>query len=227
MAVTLLTLRDLAKARVGLEAFSGPVGDTQWTGYANKRGRELHGLLVAAQLLPLASTDITANGAASYSLTTALAIEEVLYIEGETETPLHRIMPRERSRVRFPNGGGPAEFYEVRGTSLYLLPKPGSGLYRVWYVAMWVNLTADGDTVEGYNGWEDYIVDGMARDAALKEGDIGLARELKGEMDATKLRIQQEARLRNLTQPPRIVDVRPRNSQVRDAFSFRAGRPFP
>jgi hypothetical protein len=124
MAVTLLSLRDQAKARVALENFTGPVSTAQWNGYLNKRGRELHGHLAAAQLLPLASIDITATGAATYAITAAFAIEEVLYIEGETETPLRRIMPRERSRVRFPNGGGPAQFFEARGTLLYLLPKP-------------------------------------------------------------------------------------------------------
>ncbi len=78
--------------------------------------------------------------------------------------------------------------YLLRGrTSVRLYPTP-DGVYptRVWYIPAFTVLTADGDTFDGINGWEEYGI----LDAAIKV-------RIKGESDsrelmALKAKIEQE-----------------------------------
>lgn len=101
---------------------------------------------------------------------------------------------------------------------LWLKPLPMSGqIVRVWYVPRLTALSADGDTVDGVSGWEEYIV----IDAALK------AKE-KEESDQSTLlvakqgiikRIEEASENRDAGSPAVVGDARKTSGWGGDADS--------
>jgi hypothetical protein len=80
-----------------------------------------------------------------------------------------------------------------------------TGTYRLWYVPVYTPLVSDSDTIDGVNGWEEYVI----VDAAIKM----LAKEesstthLDQQKQALIDRVEQMAQNRDMDQPEVIADV--------------------
>ena len=79
--------------------------------------------------------------------------------------------------------------YRIIGSSdVQVLPEDNApGTYKLWYVPIFTPLVSDSDTVNGYNGWEEYII----VDAAIKMMQ-------KEESDVSVLMVQKQALLERI-----------------------------
>lgn len=191
MSRTVTWTNGLARIRelADIEGTSGTayMSDAKLLAYANASRGVWHGMVTQANPERYAtSEDITATGASSYNLPAdyyaSLFVEEV---DGTNRRELVRAMPQERNR--WGNGAGDAQAYWVMGSTIRLVPVPASGTYRHWYVKHADEFSAGSDTVDGVNGWEEWIWLDVAIKVLLKQrSDVsqlagirdGVAREI-------------------------------------------------
>lgn len=96
--------------------------------------------------------------------------------------------------------------YRLMGNKLRFIPiDNAAGTYRYWYVAKPSVPESDSDTIEGYNGWDEYVI----LDAAIKckdkeESDVRL---LVSEREQLKEEILINAKSRDESGTDKITDV--------------------
>lgn len=151
----------------------------------------------------------TITGATSYALPSDHYLTlGVRRVDGTTETELPRIQYQERTK--YSTAAGPAEAYYLKAATLALVPPPASGTYKHHYITAASVMAADGDTLDGVNGWERWIVYDMAIQMVLKaEGD---PTALLAERQKIEDEIKGAGSDRDVTNPRRIVDTRLRRS---------------
>jgi hypothetical protein len=96
--------------------------------------------------------------------------------------------------------------YRLRANNIWLSPLSATGgkTIRLWYVPTPIALTGDNDTLEGYNGWDEYVVILAARKALVKEEqDVS---DLNSEIIMMNKRIEEMAPNRDQAQPMRVYD---------------------
>lgn len=120
---------------------------------------------------------------------------------------LKRLMVQERNDYST-DSNAQAAAYRVKGAKLFLYPYPESGTYYHVYVTAAPVLAADGDTLDGINGWERWIVYAVAIELLLKEEtECG---QLVLERDKLWAEIQAAAVDREAGTPARVVATRKR-----------------
>ncbi len=197
MAVTLTVLRDRIRQRADMENATDFIPDSELNTYVNSAYKELYGMLLHHDMMRTETTQsITITGAASYSLPSDYFVTIGVFEVIDTE---HRRIPRSRVQDR-PFAGvtnaGDAYEYRTANDSIELYPHPTAGTYVHIYVPLITELSADSDTMNGVNGWEEFII----LDAAIKclhkeESD---ARHLQIEREGIRERIRMEAEGRDL-----------------------------
>jgi hypothetical protein len=97
--------------------------------------------------------------------------------------------------------------YRLIGDKLMIVPSDdAAGTYRIWEVAKTVPLTADEDTIDDVNGFDDYIaVDAAIKCLIKKEADTTKLERKKAQLEA---RINNMIRNRDMGSPQRVQDVR-------------------
>lgn len=96
--------------------------------------------------------------------------------------------------------------YRIMGDNLKINPREQApATYKLWYIPLFTPLVDDADTVNGYNGWEYYIV----LDAAIKCLDKEESSTTKLERKKKELleRIEEMAANRDADQPETVQDV--------------------
>lgn len=86
---------------------------------------------------------------------------------------------RERNDVQVQNAGGdiPRLFFEFDRSSIAYAPASnGAYEYLLWYLPVHEDLTADGDTFDGINGWEDWVTFNAVARLLLRDRDAHLER---------------------------------------------------
>lgn len=109
--------------------------------------------------------------------------------------------------------------YRLRADKLWLLPAAATGgrTIRLWYVPLPTALSADADTLNGYNGWDEYVVLLAARKALVKEEqDVS---DIEREIFALNQRIEAMAPNRDQAEPMRIQD--------NESYNFYPSWSFP
>ena len=103
-------------------------------------------------------------------------------------------------------GYGNTVQYRIMQNNLIFSPADqAGGLYRLWYVPRATTLTTSTDTVDGVNGWEEYIVLVAAIKALTKEeSDVSV---LMAEKQALYQRIEWMAQNRDAGMTERVSDV--------------------
>lgn len=107
---------------------------------------------------------------------------------------------------------GRAVYYEIEGANLRFWPTPSAvHSVRLWFVPWAVELVLDGDTLDGINGFEKFVV----LDTAIwlrnkQEQDIS---GLEKERARIEQRIMEMASRRNRSGPARPQDVRRRGAK--------------
>jgi hypothetical protein len=214
---TLLQLRDDVRARGDFEG-DGHVTDALLTTWINQGICEWRDLQVFEDpdyfLTSIAVP--TTTGTVTYALPATFAeARGVDYVVGTGNAAQH--FPVER--LNFAERVGPGRFgqwgywapctrWDLRGDNLVFDPDPGTNNYLLHYIPTITNLSADGSTVDGVRGWEDYAVTyALIRALDRQEQDSTFAR-----MDLAMFaaRIKKMAGFRDMSSSHRIADVRGR-----------------
>jgi hypothetical protein len=213
MTVTLANLRTRAKQRADMSD-SEFIEDAEWLNYINASYAHFYDFLVGKfedwyVQDPLSFT--IADGESTYSLPSdfykLLGVDR--NISGDDYVALRPFSFMDRNKRRSADihrGIYPHVSYRILGSELRFNPADqASGTYRLWYVPKYTDLSADSDTIDGVNGWEEWIVLDVARKALMKEeSDItAVVMELR---DLEK-RILEMAQNRNVGDTDRIQDV--------------------
>lgn len=221
---TLAQLRTAAKSRCDMEN-SSFVADSEWLRFINLGYSELYDKLVRARGFDYFGKTGTVNTVAG-TATVALPASDFYKLWGVSasingdDIPLKRMTIAERddfsgSTTRASWSSMTPPRYMIRGANMLFRPIP-DGVYTVtfWYVPHITALSADGDTVDGVNGWEEYIELTAAIQAVIKEeGDPQALMAERARMDA---RIEAMASDRDEGTPIKVQDVRPRRRYMRD-----------
>ncbi len=210
--VTLATLKTQVKEAANMEN-SSFISDAELTRYIDMSYAELYDLLVAT------FEDYYAIGPTEFTISTgntqALPADfyKLIGIDckfGSSWYPIKRFEMAERGRwvnanklayVGLINIG-----YRIVGSNIVMYPESSvKGTYRYWYVPKRTDLTTDASTLDGVNGWQEYVV----IDAAIKclrkeESDVSV---LMAEKEQIKKRIEAMAPNRDEGTPKKIADV--------------------
>lgn len=124
---------------------------------------------------------------------------------------LHRFNFADRNRFAVPNFQSFFGFTNLRyrqaGSNLWLTPLPVSGqTVQLWYAPRLTPVVQDTDTVDGVNGWEEYIVaDAIIKALAKEETDVSV---FMAQKQALLERIESEAANRDAGSPATTADSR-------------------
>lgn len=208
---TLLALRDRCKQRANMEN-SSFVSDSEWNGYINYSISELRDTIaskVGDDYYATSQTYTLDNQNETYAL--PADFYKILWVEILANDGYYYKMRRfelseMNSNANVVTFAIPDIKYRLRGSNIWFNPLSALGgrTVRLWYVPLLTELSADGDTVDGFNGWDEFIVLKSARKALVKEEqDVS---QVDAELAVLYQRIEAMAENRDQAQPMRIQD---------------------
>lgn len=215
---TLLQLRAEVRQRADCE--NDPhISDSELTRYINQSGAALHALIVEqdeGDFIEFASAVTTAGNIAVplVGLTSFYKLANVsALINGEWQ-PLKRWTWEQLTALRNASTWGvpgwPVLYRLIRNSAgvpeIDLAPVP-DGAYQIslFYIAAYIDLVADGDTYDGRDGWEEWVINDAAIKCLIKaeESVVDLTRE----RDACFARISAQITAADLDHPPTVRDT--------------------
>lgn len=205
---TLLQLRDEVRQRANMENADNFITDAEIDRYVNQSICAWRDMLVEnrGQDFFTGSTTITLTGVSMYALPADYyQILNVSYVENgvfTTLTPYNR-----GDGATYANAGGTVPLrYRVANNNLFVLPATAQGSLLVTYVPLATTLTLDTDTLEVFNGWEEWIV----LDAAMKalEKEATDTSQLFMRREITERRLMAQAQFNDRGFPESVTDVR-------------------
>lgn len=213
MAEMLSSLRTRVRARADMKN-SNFVEDSELNQYINSSYQELYDLLVASfeDYYTAAPTSFTISSGNTYTLPADFyklrgvdsSIDGVNY---------YTMQPFDfANRNNFNNTVGVLNSYQFQnqyrivGDKIYITPEDNAaGSYRIWYVPRATTLSTDSSTLDGINGWEEYVVVDAARKCLAKEeSDTSF---LVQEKEMLRQRIITMSARRDAGMPKSITDV--------------------
>lgn len=211
---TLSVIRGECKDRADLRN-SQFISDSEWNRYINQSYAELYDLLtnmykdfyVSSTTVSLvAGTDTYNLPALFYKL---LGVDLLINGVASSAITLRPFVFNERNmytdRPSFTANGNNYR-YRLLGSQIKLVPTPDTtDTLKLWYVPAITDLSSDGSTLDGVNGWEEYIVIDVAIKSLLKEESDVTA--LMMQKEAMKQRIREGAMARDTSFPDRVIDV--------------------
>lgn len=219
-SITVSSLITNARQRANKER-SNFVTDNEVLSLVDRAYKELYDLIVTTyQDYYADSYDFTViGGVKDYPLPNnfykLLGVD--MYIDADRFVTLRQFMFQERNKYRFnmitPTIPTQIMQYHILGEELRFMPTPTSQTQmRVWYVPRAKNLTTSSspganetNTINGQNGWEDFIITTAAIYILLKEeSDVSGLMAMKEE---AKQRVLSVGVNRNTAEPERIYDV--------------------
>ena len=225
--VTFTELQSRVRSIADQELNSNFVDDTELEETINESVGLWHSMVSAADPERFGATQsITGDGSASYSLPADYLASLGVDIQRNSTRwePLDHYSVTERHFFEETTTGD-AFGYRIFGDQLYLLPAPSSGAYRHLYVTHADVLSAGGDTVDGVNGWETWIIYDAAIKLYIKEQAD--ASQLMAERNKVEVEIRKAAQDRDFSNAGRVVDTRtrhehgPKGHRYKDSSSFR------
>lgn len=210
--ITLLELRNRGKDRANMEN-SQFVTDSMWDSYINYAISDLRDIMTSKAGEDYFATFTSPETLTADQETVALPANfyKLLWVEvlvdGTNYAPLKRFEIGERPVTAFNLIAPWTELkYRLRADNLWLQPASATGgkTIRLCYVPVHTALSADGDTLNGYNGWDEYIVLQAARKALVKEEqDVS---DIDRELIVFNQRLEAMTPNRDQAQPMRIYD---------------------
>lgn len=209
--ITLLDLRNRAKQRSNMEN-SQFVTDSEWNSYINYAITTLRDLIISkAGNDYFASSQATVLNANQDTYPLPLDFYKSLWFEMLGDDGYYYKMRRfevtERNYGRSPlNYFIPDIRYRLLGSNFVITPASLSGgrTIKLWYVPLITPLSLDGDTLDGFNGWDEYVVLLSARKALVKEEqDVS---QVDQEIAFLQQRLEAMADNRDQGEPMRVYD---------------------
>lgn len=213
-SVTRQYIREQAKLRADMEN-SNFISDDEANAYIDASATELYDLLVGVYsdyYVSQATVSVVA-GTDHYSLPTdfykLLGVDLVIDTQGNAVTLKPFVFAERNSYIFTPtwNVVGLAYLrYHLRGSEIHLVPRPNTNQsLRLWYVPAMPALTSDSSTLDGINGWEEYVITDVAIKMAQKEeSDVSV---LMAQKAALIQRINSSAINRDAGAPDKVSDV--------------------
>lgn len=197
-----------------------------WTKYINASIQALYDKLIEAygeDYFLSESSDITTDGTnTQYTLSSyASTFYKLLGVDMQVNAgageagwaTLQRFNMSDRNKWGEMRWGLQLPRYRLAGSKIWFAPlPPANQVFRIWYAPTFTALVNDGDTFDGINGWEEWVVNDVAMKALAKEES-----DLSGVM---ALQQQVEARLatiinnRDAASPQTTADVYGQNALV-------------
>lgn len=210
---TRLQLRDAARREADMVS-STFVTDTMANDWIDTEVAALWDLLVEAapERYALTTTISTTTGTRAYNV--PADFYKPLAVDRQWGADWIACEPWQiAERNDYGNGHATIPAYRIIGGGLtgstaqvYFEPDPGTATYRLLYVQAPQLLTADGSTLDGVAGWDDYVVLGVAiRMKEKEESDYSGLMARRAQLEA---RIKRMARGRSSGRAARINDVR-------------------
>jgi hypothetical protein len=210
--ITLLNLRTRARDRANMEN-STFVSDSIFNTYINYAASHLRDIMaskVGEDYFATSVSHVLTSGQETVTLPTdfhkLLWVEEL--VDGDQYVKMHRFevseQPAASSSLIRPWQNLK---YRLRANNLWLAPASASGgkNIRIWYVPVSTALSLDGDTLEGFNGWDEFIVLIAARKAMVKEEQD--VTEIDREVMVFMERLETMVPNRDQAQPMRVQDT--------------------
>jgi len=211
--ITLAEIKTQARERADMEN-SSFISDTELLSYVNLSYAELYDLLVSRfeDYYTMDTTLVVASGASSVSLPADFyklrGVDRSISSNDWVAIPKFNFNNRNNRNTNVSRlmSGQFNVAYRIVGNSLHLTPTDtAAGSYRLWYVPTYTKLVDSTDTVDGVNGWEEYIIVDVAIKMLAKE-DSSVS-HLMQQKQALIDRIESMAQNRDIDQPETISDV--------------------
>lgn len=211
-SVTLLTLKTQVKEAANMEN-SQFVSDAELGRFIDMSYAELYDLLVGVYENYYTKDPVTVSLTSGNSISLPSDFYKLVGIDAQFGSSWYPIKPFEMAdRGRWVNANKLAYTgiiniaYKIIGGKIVFYPENGcQGKYRYWYIPTRTVLSADGTTIDGVNGWQQYIV----VDAAIKclQKEESEVSHLTAEKAALKDRIKSMAPKRDAGAPRKIADT--------------------
>lgn len=210
MAIELQTIRERIKARTDNQYTDGFITDAEVDGLINLHYKELYELLQFAGPHRVETPEtITADGSSDYAL--PVDVYSILTVHRIEDDGTRILLARHDHRLK-PNALRPAaaDTYRIAGgMRIEFDPVPASGDYLVTYIPIPPDLVDDDDTLDGVLGWEEFVVLAASVDVMVKEAvDPAMIGHVTGQLERIRARIRTAAKAAEMSEAPRIVDVR-------------------
>lgn len=217
MAVTLSEIRTQVRQRANQEN-SQFVTDAELNGYINASAYELYDLLVekyaSAYYYKNYVFSLT-SGTNEYDLPADLykLFGAEMILSGDYRVTMQRFNWGDRNKFNLTglvNSSGTSPLYSIVGKKMRLMPNPQSSYQiSIDYVPFMIKMVADSDTMESFNGWEEYVVvDAAIKCMTKEESDPSI---LMAEKQGLINRIENAASNRDTGNPPTITNVNNQN----------------
>lgn len=212
--VTLGSMKTQARERSDM-MHSKFIGESELSSYINASIKELYDRLIDAGEFYFVSTqeiDITANQGL-YDLNSdfykLLGVDLVVDAQGNGVS-LKPFQFEERNAYLYTPSWNVVGLsylrYMLQGNKLKLLPTPNGGnKIKVWYCPIFSSMSADTDSFDGINGWEEYVVIDAAIKMMIKEESDPSA--LMAQKQAMIERIETMKQRRDIGSPSKIANV--------------------
>ena len=141
-----------------MDSANGFITDNEIMGYLSDSYTELYDILVSKginQFESSATLSVT-SGVASVPADFYAALG-VYRVENDFLIPLKEVYLKDIHRYRTSEQGN-AYAFRVVGEEIHLYPPPSSGTYKLYYAPFATKFALTSDTVDGVNGWEEYLV---------------------------------------------------------------------
>lgn len=202
----------LAKQRCDMEN-TNFVSAAEWITYADLSYRKFYNLITTLyEDYNVSYQDYTtSSGTEEYTLPTGFLKIRLVELYGVTPRPLtlREWTLSEKNRLAYTVTGYPIRF-AVYGNTIRLMPVPqGSYQVRVWYIPTATAITSDAQSIEVYNGFDEYIALDMAIRALMKEESN--TDRLERERDRMEKMLETTMRGRDAGQPRTMTDIERQN----------------
>jgi len=191
------------------------ISDAELTSFINASYSELYDILVSRfeDYYTTSTTSTVASGASSFAVPADFYKLRGVDRQVGSNTDYYALLKfnfnqrNRRNRGLQRNLSGQFDTkYRLVGGNVELIPEGGvAGTYKIWYVPTFTALSADGDTLDGVNGWEDFVI----VDACIKclEKEESSTTTFEKQKAGLEKRIEKMAMQRDFDQPDSITDV--------------------
>jgi len=206
--ITLLDLRNACKDRADMQN-SNFITDDEWNRYINSAAKELYEILILKGLQYTTTTDtISLNGTDdTYDLpSNFFKLVGVDHNINNETYPMEEYTFQNRNLYNQQNTQRYLRYRLVGEDMIRFNPKPSAQEITIWYDPVLATLSDDTDTLNGVNGWEEYVIVRSALWAKIKEeSETG---DLKQDIAFLRDRIETAAENRDLGPAGQVTDVR-------------------
>ena len=222
---TLTLLRDEVRQLVDIESATNRVTDAELTRHINQGIAWVYDLLIAARGRSY-YRNATPQSITTTASTVTYPLESDFYqligVRIDDGPSLEKFAPIAEAELALSSASASYPlFYDLQGAYIALRPYHSAGYtVIVDYVPYSAELSADGDTFDGINGWEDGVVLFAGRKCALKDETFERADRIAQDMAQFERRVNGLASKRYRFRAERIQDAR-------GTRGFRRYWPYP